>query len=544
MTSKIIVFGSPSGENLKPALSKAAQINNSPAGPFDALFLLGDVLSSSTPGDVIDELVDGKLEVPALPTYFYIDADTTRMPAKIRKLIDSSRDGKICENLTCVGSSGVVETSNGVRIAAVGPSCSVFELEKLKVQKGIDILFTDHWPQHIEILSSSADKIDAVKKVEKNDKVSELALIFQPRYHFVPGPVFWEREPFKNEGYINVAGSGGERPTRFISLAPFANAIKQKWFYAFNLSIPFQPTVLPPNFTSNPYLEGSKRKATQDRTEKSEEERDWIYGNGDRAKRRHIGGDEGSLKYSRRERANARHPRPRSERKPVNPSTCFFCLSNPQLAQHFIVSIGEESYITTAKGPLPTPDSQNLDCPGHILIIPLSHSPTIASISDATSRKNTKAEMAKYRRNVAAMLAKYGYTAVAFEISRHTGIHFHIQVVPIPESKQSRAKTEFENAAKMNGYTVIEKDEEDDNKDSEIEEDFFKVYLGGNKILYVPLSPEVRFDLQFGRKVLATVLDLPERSDWKSCVQEEQDEIKDAEQFKTLFKAYDFTLQE
>ncbi|KAK9374760.1 CwfJ C-terminus 1-domain-containing protein-like protein, partial [Lipomyces chichibuensis] len=223
---------------------------------------------------------------------------------------------------------------------------------------------------------------------------------------------------------------------------------------------------------------------------------------------------------------------------------CFFCLSNPQLAQHFIVSIGEESYVTTAKGPLPTSDSQGLDCPGHVLIIPLSHNPTVASITDTATRKNTMAEIMKYRRCIATMLARHGYVAVAFEISRHNGIHFHVQVIPVPDSKLSEVLNEFENAAKTNGYTIIERDEEDENEDSGNEEDFFKVYLGEKKILYISLPPEVRFDLQFGRKVLATVLNLPERLDWKSCVQNEKDEIQDAEQFKTLFKVYDFTLQE
>ncbi|KAK9368416.1 hypothetical protein V1509DRAFT_579447, partial [Lipomyces kononenkoae] len=255
MTSKILVFGSPRGDNLRLALAKASQINKSPAGPFDAFFLLGDVLSSSTPEDIVDELVDGKFEAPDLPTYFYIDGDSKKVTGKIRKLIDSSKDGKIFENLTCLGSSGVVKIASGVKIAGAGPSCSEFELEKLKIQKGIDILFTDHWPKHVDLLSPSADKSGAVKKVEKDEKITELALIFQPRYHFVPGSLFWEREPFKNEGFIDVSQSGGERPTRFISLAPFGNTDKQKWFYAFNVTVPFQPTVLPANTTSNPYLE-------------------------------------------------------------------------------------------------------------------------------------------------------------------------------------------------------------------------------------------------------------------------------------------------
>lgn len=536
------MFGSP-GKNLKAAISKAAHISSSPAGPFDALLLLGDAFNSETPESDMDEILDAKI-VPSLPTYFY---SNDRLPTKIRKALENSKNGKLCKNLTCFGSSGVITTDKGVKIAAAGPGSSIFEIEKLKSQKNVDVLVTAHWPEHITLLSASANENETVTNTKTDFRISDLSSLLQPRYHFSPGKLFWEREPYRNEGYLNLEGGGGERPTQFISLAPVGNLEKSKWYYAFNISIPYIPLPLPENATANPLIEGARIKATQKPASKeirndgeadSDDDEDLIYGVS-KSKRKHVDGDEdrSSRRDSKRRGSTRRMQQTRAQRKPVDASTCFFCLSNPQLAQHFIVSIGNESYVTTAKGPLPKSNSSRLGCPGHILIIPLEHQPTIVSIEDQDSRKNVRAEMDKFRGCISKMFADLGYTAIAFEISRHNGIHFHTQVIPVPNELAKGVEEEFKTAAEMNGYTLTLEEVAET-------EDYFKVYLDGGKTLYVPLSPDSRFDLQFGRKVLATILDLPERSDWKKCAQNEEEEVKDAERFKELFSRYDFTLEE
>ena len=67
---------------------------------------------------------------------------------------------------------------------------------------------------------------------------------------------------------------------------------------------------------------------------------------------------------------------------------------------------------------------------------------------------------------------------------------------------------------------------------------------GEEKELVLPLSAEFRFDLQFGRRVMAKLLGLEGRMHWKDCTQSDAEEKKDAEAFKSAFKKFDFSLEE
>jgi hypothetical protein len=50
----------------------------------------------------------------------------------------------------------------------------------------------------------------------------------------------------------------------------------------------------------------------------------------------------------------------------------------------------------------------------------------------------------------------------------------------------------------------------------------------------------IRFHLQFGREVLAKLLRLDQRVDWKDCGQTQVQEEQDVEKFKEAFKGFDF----
>lgn len=63
---------------------------------------------------------------------------------------------------------------------------------------------------------------------------------------------------------------------------------------------------------------------------------------------------------------------------------------------------------------------------------------------------------------------------------------------------------------------------------------------GIDKSLVLPLDRDFRFDLQFGRRVMAKLLRLEKRFDWRDCLQEDGEEKKDADLFKDVFAEWDF----
>ncbi|MCJ1395989.1 hypothetical protein MMC18_008875, partial [Xylographa bjoerkii] len=68
--------------------------------------------------------------------------------------------------------------------------------------------------------------------------------------------------------------------------------------------------------------------------------------------------------------------------------------------------------------------------------------------------------------------------------------------------------------------------------------------VGEEISLVLPLSANFRFDLQFGRRVMAKLLGLEKRANWRDCGQEEAEEVADAEAFKKAFRDFDFSMEE
>ena len=54
---------------------------------------------------------------------------------------------------------------------------------------------------------------------------------------------------------------------------------------------------------------------------------------------------------------------------------------------------------------------------------------------------------------------------------------------------------------------------------------------------------DVRFDLQYPRKVMAKLLGLEKRTIWQDVVQPEEEERANVAAFREAFKDWDFTLE-
>lgn len=163
-----------------------------------------------------------------------------------------------------------------------------------------------------------------------------------------------------------------------------------------------------------------------------------------------------------------------------------------------IVSIGNEAYVTTAKGPLTnsTVNPSTLPFSSHVLIIPLIHTPTLIAIDDEDSRKSTIEEMTNYRLAIEQMLQSRGCGAVTFEISRANGVHSHWQLIPVPDDKLAAVEEAFKSEAKADQIGEFEKR----GVGAGNEGDYFRVWVSGmDGSLVVSLKEGEYFDLQFGK---------------------------------------------
>lgn len=530
---------------------------------FSLSIITGDLFSDPVDPSAEDEsnlnsLLSGSITVP-LPTYFTLGR--LSLPQQVVDKLETSAD-ELCPNLYFLGKRSTTKTSEGLRIVTLGGSLDPGVTAGLSKDKHLpfhtegdakalhgtnnaDILITSTWPTSIRS-GSQITLPEGTDQPISEQCVADLCSALKPRYHFSTSPnLFYEREPFFHLTEENQPDHSSI--TRFISLATFNNPSKQKWLYAFSIDPSTSAsTTMPPGTTITPL--GPSRK------------------------RQRLPEQENS--YSRFSNHNGDYYRPkkRTRQAPPGPQQCFFCLSNPNVGTHMITSIGNDAYLTTAKGPLSIASTYpSLDFPAHILIIPLSHSPTISSITPAEAKVSTYKEMQCYRQCLHSLLnssSKGALGAVTWEVNRGEGIHTHWQFLPVATEmiKKGLVEAAFKVEAENEKYPSFktrdigdgttekgdyfrvwiwqpreDKGQDEDSDDDDDEEERKK---GKEKSLILPLSAEFRFDLQFGRRVMAKLLGLEGRMNWRDCMQSEAEEKKDAEGFKAAFKAFDFSLEE
>ncbi|OLN97120.1 CWF19-like protein [Colletotrichum chlorophyti] len=544
--AKVIVLGSLNGK-LQPAMAKLASLHAKNA--FNFAIITGNLFGVD--GDEVDSLINGGIKVP-LPTYFTVG--TMPLPPQIVAKIEA--DEEICENLHFLGKRSITKTSEGIRIIALGgkldkeilggqskeqhlPHHTSDDAKSLKGANKTDILLTTVWPAGVWAGSKVALSPDNQATIESTAEVAELCAALKPRYHFTASPAefFYEREPF-----IHPVEEGSEDPsvTRFISMAPYGNPTKAKALYAFNLKMNETAVELPTGATATPFISRKPKRRAPDEGTYSR------FANSDNDGRHHRGGK------------RRRQPSP-----PPGPDRCFFCLSNPNLDTHMVCSVGNDSYLATAKGPLATYETfseQGLAFPGHVIITPLAHTPTVLhSVLDGYSAEDAEraqAEMSRFRGGLQAMVSavsnrKLG--AITWEINRGRNIHAHWQFHPIPADFVYKGLVEagFRVEAENLKYPDFENRELSHEEQSELG-DFFRVWIwaddGEDRIkgstLVMKLDPNMRFDLQYPRKVVAKLLGLEKRFVWKDCVQSTEEETKDVTALREAFQQWDFTLQD
>ncbi|RCK60481.1 CWF19-like protein DRN1 [Candida viswanathii] len=380
----------------------------------------------------------------------------------------------------------VIKTVGGFTIMIVSKLVE-FELPKID----IDILVTYEWPQSIAKLLTTFG----------SEKVDELVSKIKPRYHFAVGNEagkFFELEPF--------AWTTGQ-VTRFISLGQEGSG--DKWFYAFNLS---NVDDIPTKLIDNPITSRKREREVENKEEK-----------------------------------------PRNEAKKakvVSPDQCFFCVGNANTETHMIVSIGSSSYMTIAKGPL-TRSNKNLLFFGHGILIPIEHTATVPQDS------SVREELLKYQDTLVAAFdeQKPDLKLIFWEISRDSNIHHHIQFLPVQDTLLNKFPNSLNLRAKLNNDKFKKNQKLHFDKFADKEDPALKKILETNNYMMFTVcnSKTERFyyvaplnanpiDIQFPRRVLAHVLNLPDRVHWDKCQQPKLKEMADCDNFKSFYQKYDFTV--
>eukprot|EP01122_Echinamoeba_exundans_P005344 TRINITY_DN15511_c0_g1_i1.p1 TRINITY_DN15511_c0_g1~~TRINITY_DN15511_c0_g1_i1.p1 ORF type:complete len:578 (+),score=80.51 TRINITY_DN15511_c0_g1_i1:47-1735(+) len=532
---------------------------NEKAGPFHMLLCIGKFYGAAENSQKeLEAYISGQKQM-SIPTFFIVPPEEeSRLPKPV--LVEG---GVIAENLVYLGRVGCKDI-NGFQIAYIstltakeeikpGQAASTsesaaIEAELARVFKspgfpGVDVLLSNHWPH--SVLNELGDNPPpvGVSLMEYDTFGSELirkaAVALAPRYHFAASPshIHYERPPFvcdlNSKTIVHVS--------RFIALADAFNDKKAKFVYAFTTqplkSMPKEELATqPPNTTLSPFVASTSKKTQQssqgnDSRKRSFEEME----RNDRAK------PAGSHMYQQVERAsNDRGPKrqKRDEPREDHPllkrmAGCWFCLSNPEVEKHLIVSIGDECYLTLAKGGL---------TPHHSLIVPIAHAGATTFLEDASMAEINRYKDALRRCFEAQQM---GVVFVEHHLpTKQNTVHCVIQVAPMPMEICANAQKQFESAAKELDMELAILEPHETLK--QIAGDRFYIYAelpDGTRLLHlVRADARTRIPIQFGRRVLARLLGDPKREDWKACAQPTATETQYCKAMKELFKSYDFTL--
>lgn len=586
MATKILVVGPIQG-HIEKAFQKISKLQAKTEFAF--ALIVGDLFGQDLSNEA-QALLSGSVTVP-LPTYFTVGDHA--LPEAVQEKIESA--GEVCPNLNYLGRKGTLTTTEGIKIVflggrqvqneesvtqSIGKYDPLFLENEARVLQGAHnahILLTNQWPARIES-GSSIPIPEGIDISTSTTTVANLCATLKPRYHFSCSHVTsWKREPFIWPMNYSSDAETQLEVTRFESMGN-VTLKSSDWVSAFTLD-PTKPAT----------SEGAQRSAPFTTTSpRSKRKRDALAsdpypGRFDRSSNQHGGG-----KNKRRRGGNN-----------TDPNDCFMCLGKPTFSADMVVSIADESFLTSLRGSLPTIDSfPQLKSTGNLMIIPMYHAADESSHGRrATSEIQTEfAEMTRYRHALQHMLlskAKGELGAVCWEVNR-TGIrHFHWQWIACPSSLISKGLVDaaFKISAEKNEHEKFQVCKPDELL-SDRRSDYFRVWIWspqpakppGSKgapsveisngkttsspvadadaissgidldpksqtppgtvetSMYFELPQDQRFNIQFGRSVMAGLLKVEHRADWRSVPAEDGDEARDAEAWKEDFTGYDFAM--
>ncbi|OMO91652.1 Zinc finger, CCCH-type [Corchorus olitorius] len=512
---RILLCGDVLGR-LNQLFKRVNSVNKS-AGPFDALFCVGQFFPDET--DRLDEFMDhveGRAQIP-LPTYFIGDYGVGAAKVLSTASKNSANQGfkmdgfKICDNLFWLKGSGKF-TLHGTKGAfyAREPYSNVDAMHVTRFL-GLASVGNKDKQKFLHALSptpSSAMSAAEISAKPPNTTLSPYTLADQADHpkestkragDSLPDSQYW-RYDVSNKRQKHGSGDGNKVCFKFISSGNCPRGEKCNFQHDVDAREQFLRGVC-----LDFIIKGKCEK-------------------GPDCNFKHSLQDEGES-YTRR--------RPGSGNSNTNRSKeCWFCLSSPNVDSHLVISIGENFYCALAKGPL---------VQDHALIIPVEHLPNTLCLPE-----DSEIELGKYRNSLKMYYKNQGKDAVFFEWISVRSTHANLQAIPVPSSKTAALKDIFDLAAKKLGFEFVSKKFNNNSEGrkwlrTQFDKNLscFYVELPDGSILLHVIEENEKFPAQFGREVLAGLLNMADRADWRNCTPGKEEETMLAENFKKRFQVFD-----
>lgn len=558
----------------------------------------------------VKALLKGEIKIP-VATYFTLGKHP--LPAEIIEKIEESDDdvcpnlyflGKRCttktsEGIKIVNLAGTLDKAVTTSLSKERflPFHTQNDARALHGSNSADILITSHWP--LSIQSGSKVPISESYPVGTlaEQSVADLCTALKPRYHFsTSDQFFFEREPFSHPSGGQSEYSDKNNITRFISLAAFNNPAGSKWLYAFNLNPTAPPPPNPPPGTTPSPFSNYKKRSLDSQPESfsrfsSTQHPHHHY---HQRKRPHGPPTPAECFFCLSNPNLATHlitsiateSYLTTAKGPLSTASTFSGLGCP--AHILIIPLAHSPTL----GLIPDPESrQRTEKEMHryrrALQQYVSSSSSAAApklrshapLDDPESSNNqgkAKNEEEDNKNEKSQSQGRLG--AVTWELSRTAGVHIHWQFLPIPLSliTSGAVHSAFASAAAAANPHLPPFTPSSCSPSSSISKNHFRIWIfhpsssssysssssfpcekvtregieGEEEVLTVPLPPEgLSLDAQFGRRVMASLLGLERRANWREVVDlvrpEEivQEEERDANVFKEGFKRWDFSVE-
>ncbi|XP_059432587.1 zinc finger CCCH domain-containing protein 64 [Corylus avellana] len=527
---------------------------------------------------------------------FKVLSAASRDPANKGFKMDGLR---VCENLFWLKGSGKF-TLHGLSVAYLSGRHSsdgqqfgmytqddVDALRAIAEEPGVvDLFLTNEWPSGVTNEAATSDlPLGFSDSFGSDSTVSELVAEIKPRYHIAgTRGIFYAREPYSNIDAVHV--------TRFLGLASVGNKDKQKFIHAISptpasVMSAVELSMKSSNTTLSPYTYSEQtvhaKEATKRPSDSVYDSQYWRY-DVSQKRQRYGAGDGRQLCFKfvssgscpRGEKCNFQHDsnareqflrgvcldfinkgkcekgpdcnfkhslqdegesnshwKRGSENARTNRSKeCWFCISSPNVESHLIISIGEHYYCALAKGPL---------VEDHVLIIPIEHLPNTLSLP-----QEHETELLGFQNSLKRYYKNQGKSVVFFERVSERITHANHQAIPIPSSRAAAVQDIFNLAAEKLGFkfVALKTNENADGRkllrtQFNREFNFFYVELPNGTILSHLVEENESFPAQFGREVLAGLLKIADRANWRNHADSKEEETKMAENFKSRFQEFD-----